>query len=121
MSRCDELRPHNHSNFLEYLTRNQDVFRTKDNDGKYKTVEQEVYDDGVPARLPPRRISPNLWTEVKAHLDKLIAKEFIRNSCNAYAAALVVARKKDRSLRLYVDYRGLNVRTHTKKFSPPDD
>ena len=116
VSRCDELRPHKRSSFLDFLTRNQDVFRTEGNDGECKTVEHEIYDDGVPVRLPPRRIPPNLWTEVKAHLDKLMAKNFIRKSCSPYTAALVVARKKDGSLRLCVDYRGLNARTHKDAF-----
>ena len=74
---------------------------------------------GVPVRLPPRRIPPNLWIEVKAHLNKLMAKNFIRKSYSQYAAALVVARKKDGSLRLCVHYRGVNARTYKDDFTLP--
>ena len=119
VSRCDELRPHSRSHFLDFLTRSQDVFRREGNDGECKTVEHEIYDDVVPVRLPPRRIPQHLSTEVKAHLNKLMAKNFIRKGCSAHAAALVVARKKDGSLRLCVYYRGLNARTHKYAFPLP--
>lgn len=107
-----ELQPYNRSNLLACLNRNQDVSRTEGNDSECKTVEHEIYYDGVPVRLPPLRISSNLRTEVKAHFDKLMVKNLIRMRCSGYAVALVVARKKDGTLRLCIDCRVLNAHTH---------
>ena len=48
-----------------------------------------------------------------------MTKNFIRKSCSAYATALVVARKKNGSLRLCVDCWGLNTRTQKDAFPLP--
>ncbi|CAI7759517.1 unnamed protein product [Closterium sp. NIES-54] len=46
--------------------------------------------------------------ELKKHLEDLLAKEFIQPSSSPYASPVLFVRKKDGSLRMCVDYRGLN-------------
>ncbi|GBG61688.1 hypothetical protein CBR_g23204 [Chara braunii] len=48
-----------------------------------------------------------LW----AQLDDLLAKGWIRPSCSPYGAPVLFVRKKNKDLRLCIDYRKLNVQT----------
>lgn len=48
---------------------------------------------------------------LKNHIQDLLNQGFIRKSTSPYAAAVVCVRKKDRSLRLCINYRGLNEKT----------
>ena len=52
-----------------------------------------------------------LYTEVKSYIEDLLNKEFIAPSTSALSSPVVCVRKKDGSLRLCVDYRGLNGKT----------
>ena len=52
-----------------------------------------------------------LYTEVKSYIEDLLNKEFITPSTSAWSSPVVCVRKKDGSLRLCVDYRGLNGKT----------
>ena len=55
-----------------------------------------------------RRIPPNQLTEVKEHLQELLDKGVIRPSQSNYASPVVLVRKKNGALRMFVDYRQLN-------------
>ncbi|CAI7876562.1 unnamed protein product [Closterium sp. NIES-54] len=46
--------------------------------------------------------------ELKKQLEDLLAKEFIQPSSSPYASPVLFVRKKDGSLQMCVDYRGLN-------------
>lgn len=46
-----------------------------------------------------------LYQEVKDYLINLTEKEWIRKSISLFSSAMVCVRKKDGSLRLYIDYR----------------
>ena len=52
-----------------------------------------------------------LYTEVKSYIEDLLNKQFITPSKSAWSSPVVCVRKKDGSLRLCVDYRGLNSKT----------
>ena len=60
---------------------------------------------------PYHSIPPNQLQEVKEHIKGLIARKIIVESHSPYAAPVVLVRRKDGSLRLCVDYRGLNAKT----------
>ena len=67
--------------------------------------------DNVPVSEPYRQIPRMLYDEVKAHISNLLANGWIRQSQSAYSSPMVCVRKKDGSLRLCIDYRGLNRKT----------
>ena len=52
-----------------------------------------------------------LYTEVKSYIEDLLNREFITPSKSSWSSPVVCVRKKDGSLRLCVDYRGLNSKT----------
>ena len=49
--------------------------------------------------------------EVRKQLREYLDKGWIRPSSSAFGAPVLFVRKKDQSLRMCVDYRGLNART----------
>ena len=48
---------------------------------------------------------------IKKYIDKMLEKEYIRSSTSLYAASILIIKKLDDELRLYVDYRALNTLT----------
>ncbi|XP_064086140.1 uncharacterized protein LOC135201192 [Macrobrachium nipponense] len=67
-----------------------------------------VNPDSAPIANRPRRLSPALEAEVKKELSKLQDMGVIKKSCSPWAAPIVCARRADGSLRLAIDYRGVN-------------
>lgn len=106
---------------LDLFSRNSDVFVKSELDlGCTETVRHHInLTDEEPISVPYRRIPPNQYQEVKNHIQKLLEKDIIQPSKSPYAAPIVVARKKDNSIRLCVDYRKLNQRTIRDAFPLP--
>ena len=75
--------------------------------------------DDIPIREAHRRIPPNQYLEVKNHIKKLLAEDMIRESSSEYASPIVLVRKSDGSLRLCVDYRKINSKTHKDAYPLP--
>ncbi|GBG71167.1 hypothetical protein CBR_g8469 [Chara braunii] len=65
--------------------------------------------------VPPRgciyRMSEEEFQVLEAQLDDLLAKGWIRPSCSPYGAPVLFIRKKNKDLRLCIDYRKLNAQT----------
>ena len=78
-----------------------------------------ITSDDIPVRLPHRRIPPHYWGEVRDYLQKALARGIIRESSSPYASAVVLVRKPDSSLRLCLDYRQLNLKTHKDSYPLP--
>ncbi|WVZ50518.1 LOW QUALITY PROTEIN: hypothetical protein U9M48_001764 [Paspalum notatum var. saurae] len=57
--------------------------------------------------------------EVKKQIDELLEKGFIRKSTSPWASPVLLTEKKDGSLRMCVDYRGLNAVTVKNKYPLP--
>ena len=61
-----------------------------------------------PVRLPPYRLPYTYRQSVKEELDEMLENGIIEPSTSEWSAPIVLVRKKDKSLRLCVDYRRLN-------------
>ena len=84
----------------------------KDDIGYIENLKMDInLTDEVPVVKTYNAIPRPLYDEVKNHVQDLLNKGFIRKSTSPYAAALVCVRKRDGSLSLCIDYRGLNKKT----------
>ncbi|WVZ88872.1 hypothetical protein U9M48_035339 [Paspalum notatum var. saurae] len=54
--------------------------------------------------------------EVKKQIDELLEKGFIRKSTSPWASPVLLTKKKDGTLRMCIDYRGLNAVTVKNKY-----
>jgi len=99
--------------FIDVLRKHQAVFCKSSDDLGFTTTVQHHIDlvDNKPIKVPHRRVPPHLMNEVKQLIQKFLQQNVIRPSSSPYGAAAVLVRKKDKSLRLCVDYRLLNQKT----------
>ena len=67
----------------------------------------------------PYRLSPAEKTEVTRTIEELLAKGFIKPSKSPYGSPVLFVAKKDGSLRMCIDYRGLNKQTVSNKYPLP--
>jgi hypothetical protein len=72
-----------------------------------------------PLYRPMYPLSPRELVALKEFLEENLAKGFIRESKSPAGAPILFASKKDGSLRLYVDYRGLNAITVKNRYLLP--
>lgn len=72
--------------------------------------------DEVPTRQRYRRILPSEYELVKEYINPLLWAQVIRESSIPYASPIVHIKKKDGSLRMYIDYRQLNSKTQKHAF-----
>lgn len=103
------------------LLKHQEVFANHEGDlGCTNLLSHEIpLVDDAPVRQRFRRIPPSDYESVKAHINQLLEAQVIRESCSPYASPIVLARKKDGSLRMCVDYRQLNGKTRRDAFPLP--
>ena len=52
-------------------------------------------------------------------MEKILDKGYIRPSTSLYAALVLIVKKLDRGLRIYIDYRVLNILTIKNRNTPP--
>ena len=67
--------------------------------------------DSVPVQRKYTTLPRPLYAKVKQYVEDLLNRGWIQKSKSAYSFPVVCVRKKDRSLRLCVDYRQLNSKT----------
>ena len=105
----------------EMLKRNAKVFSKTDMDmGRANLVKHHIkLTDPVPFKEAYRRIPPQMYGEVKAHIQEMLDLGAIRPSNSPWASAIVLVRKKDGRLRFCIDLRGLNNRTIKDAYSLP--
>ena len=72
-----------------------------------------------PIYIPPYRMAPAELKELKAQLEELLSKGFIRPSTSPWGAPVLFVKKKDGSLRLCIDYRQLNRATIRNQYPLP--
>ena len=72
-----------------------------------------------PISIPPYRMAAAELRELKAQLEEFLSKGFIRSSISPWGAPILFMKKKDRSLRLCIDYRQLNRVTICNQYPLP--
>lgn len=88
--------------------------------GLAKGVEHHIrLSDPRPFRERSRRLAPADIDDVRRHLQELLKAGIIKESRSPYASPIVIARKKNGSIRMCNDYRTLNSRTITDQYTTP--
>ena len=83
--------------------------RDDDDVGCVEELEMDIkLKDNTPVQRSYISIPPPMFAEVKAYLEDLRRRGWIRPSRSSYSSPMVCVRKKDGSLRLCIDYRQLN-------------
>ena len=87
---------------------------------------QRVVDFGIelhhgtsPISMTPHRMAPVELQELRVQLRELLDKGFIRPSTSPWGAPVLFAKKKDKTLRLCIDYRQLNRVTIKNRYPLP--
>ncbi|KAH0643735.1 hypothetical protein KY290_035193 [Solanum tuberosum] len=79
----------------------------------------DLLPDTQPILIPSYRMAHAELRELKEQLKDLLDKGFIRQSTSPWGAPVLFVRKKDGSLRMYIDYRQLNKVTIKNKYPLP--
>ena len=79
----------------------------------------ELYLGTSPISMTPHRMTPIELQEFKVKLQELLDKGFIRSSTSPWGASVLFAKKKDKTLRLYIDYQQLNRVTIKNRYPLP--
>ena len=88
--------------------------------GKTSIVKHKIkLVDSEPFKERYCRIPPYQFKEVRKHLQEMLDIGVISKSNSPWASAIVLARKKDGSLRFCIDIRKLNARTVKDSYSLP--
>ena len=106
---------------IEMIKRNANVFSKNDMDmGRTNLVKHHIeLTDPIPFKESYKRIPPQMYDEVKAHIQEMLDLGAIRHSNSPWASAIVLVRKKDGRLRFCIDLRKLNNRTVKDAYSLP--
>lgn len=76
-------------------------------------------EDETPFKERSRPIPPNMFQEVKQHIQQLLDIDVLRPSSSPWSSNVVLVKKKDGSLRLCVDFRRLNKQVKKDSYSIP--
>jgi transposase InsO family protein len=112
---------HQKSQLYDVIYKHEATFSKSDEDiGFCGDIEHRIRtNDDQPVKIAHRRIPPHQWSEVRDYLQKALDNGIIRESSSPYASPVVLARKKDGSLRLCCDYRALNAKTRKDAYPLP--
>ena len=70
--------------------------------------EIKLQPNTTPISRVPYRMAPAEMKELKSQLENLLSHGFIRRFQSPWGAPVLFVKKKDGSLRMCIDYRGLN-------------
>lgn len=92
----------------------------RDELGKTSRIEHEINTGNLPpTKVAYRRIPSVYRAEIDDQLQWLLKKNIVRPSNSPWSAPIVMAKKKDNSLRMCIDYRKLNEKTIKDSFPLP--
>ena len=81
----------------------------------------ELHPSTSPISMTPHRMAPVELQELKVQVHELLDKGFIRPSTSPWGAPVLFSKKKEKTLRLCIDYRQLNMVTIKKSVSLIED
>ena len=86
------------------FTKYQDTFSKTDMDlGRTANIKHHIIlTDPIPFKERYRGIPPQLYDEVRNHLQEMLKLGAIRSSCSPWASAIVLVRKKNGKLRFCI-------------------
>ena len=79
----------------------------------------ELHPGMSPISMTPHRMAPVELQELKVQLQEFLNKDLIRPSISPWGAPVLFAKKKDKTLRLCIDYRQLNRVTIKNRYPFP--
>ena len=79
----------------------------------------KLYPGTSPISMTPHRMAPVELQELKFQIQELLGKGFIRPSTSPWGVSVLVAKKKDKALRLCIDYRQWNRVTIKNQYPLP--
>ena len=79
----------------------------------------ELYPGTSPISMTPHRMAPVELQELKVQIQEFLGKGFIRLSTSPWGASILFAKKKDKTLRLCIDYKQLNRVTIKNRYPLP--
>ena len=105
----------------EMLKRNAKTFSKNDLDmGRTNLVKHHIkLADPIPFKEAYRRIPPQMYDEVKTHIQEMLDLGAMRLSNSPWASAIALVTKKNGRLRFCIDLRRLNNRTVKDTYSLP--
>ncbi|XP_041961507.1 uncharacterized protein LOC121719796 [Alosa sapidissima] len=122
MSLCGEgLNNDQQAQLKALLHRWSHVFAANDEDfGRTAVITHQIpTGTAPPIRERYRPVPPKLYMELRTLLQGMLDSGVVKESASPWAAPVVLAKKKDGSLRFCVDYRKLNAVTHKDSFPLP--
>ena len=106
--------PQEHQDMVSKMLQEESKAFARDEEdmGCIKSLQMHInLNDSEPVQRSYRSIPKPLHKEVKEYLLDLIHRGWVRKSKSSYSSLIVCVRKPDGSLRLCVDYRGINAKT----------
>ena len=79
----------------------------------------ELHPGTPPISMTSNRMAPVEMQELKVQVQELLDREFIRPSTSPWGAPVLFSKKKDKTLRLCIDYRQLNRITIKNRYPLP--
>ena len=79
----------------------------------------ELHPGNSPISMTPHRMTPVELQELRVQLQELLDKGFIRPITSPWGAPILFMKKKDKTLRLCIDYRQLNRVTVKNQYPMP--
>ena len=79
----------------------------------------ELHPSTSPISMNPHRMAPVELQELRVQLQELLDKGFIRSSTSPWGTPVLFAKKKDKTLRLCINYRRLNRVTIKNRYPLP--
>ena len=112
----DEQTPHQQNGRLRALLQQyEDVFLASSLTGTGASTLGDltpecipIFPGSTPYNRPPFRLSPKEKAEIERQVAEALGNGWIERSSSAYGAPLLFVPKPDGSLRMCIDYRGLN-------------